>query len=165
MLNATIIILLAMALPILLKRLTENNYAKIKADCEYLALESDKLTTANAGMREVNSRLKNDLEATIALYDITKEICKSLDEDKVCGNFCELIKSYVRVEECKFVKEGELPARDNKHTIFPLNIYKDTTAYLVTSGLSREDEERFHILAGQFLLGIKRFRRWLLPTV
>ena len=156
MLNLALLILLTVFLCIRLKKLLDNSFGRTKADYERISLEYDRFTRENKILEEENSVLDRNLESTIALYDITKEICKSLDEEQVCANFCDLINRYIKVSECKFIKdESELPQYSN-YTVLPLDIGPDKRGYLVAGEIREQDKERFHILAGQFLLGIKR---------
>ncbi len=157
MLTLIILILLTILLCVWLKKLLARGFDKTKVDYEHIGSEFDKLAAENKRIKEESSVLEKNLHATIALYDITNQICKSLDEDKVSANFCGLINSYVEVGECKFIKgEADLSRYNNNYTVLPLNIDKDIKGYLVADKLKKQDEERFQILAGQFLLGIKR---------
>lgn len=100
--------------------------------------------------------LQKDLDERVALYDITKDICRSLNEESVFDNFNSRIDKYIDLKSCKFSKE-ELDAAGNKdHTVYPIKVAKKIIGYLIGEGVKKEDEEKFHILAHQFMLGIKR---------
>jgi len=124
----------------------------------YGLLESkyDKLLLENKRLKEINSDLQNTVEATIALYDITKQLCKSLDGDLVFSYFKEEINKYIRVKDCKFLKKEAdlLPYKD--YANFPLRLGDRLIGYLAVDGLESQDKEKFDILSQQFLLGIKR---------
>ena len=155
----TILITLILAtifLCIQLKKILDTGFNRRKVDYERIRLEYDTSVTENKILREDNSALGESLEATIALYDITKEICKSLDEDQVFANFYDLINRDIKVDECKFIKDESELSQYNNYTVLPLEIGPHKRGYLVADGIKEQDKERFHILAGQFLLGIKR---------
>lgn len=134
----------------LLKSLAETHvYNHLKSEYENLVAE-------NIRVKEVNRDLQNKLDGTIALYDITGQICKSLDADKVFAYFKEEIRKYIEVSDCKFLK-GEQDLSSYKDCVtFPLRISAEPIGYLVAEGLNDTDKDKFYILSQQFLLGIKR---------
>lgn len=115
------------------------------------------LFAENKKLKTVNRNLENTLDSIIALYDITGQICKSLDADKVFSNFRDEINKYIRVSDLRFLKGEKVDLSLYKDcAIIPLNIQEEPIGYLVADGLGLEDKERFYILSQQFLLGIKR---------
>lgn len=127
----------------------KNNYNRLKQEYDGLLQENKKL-------KIVNSDLKNTLDSTIALYDIAKQISKSLDIDTVFSYFREAINKYIEVSDCQFLK-GEVDLSAYKdYAALPLKINKNSIGYLLANGLKEEDKDKFHILSQQFLLGIKR---------
>ncbi len=129
--------------------LSTPNFSAKKTEYEKLLVENKKLKTGN-------HNLQNALDSIIALYDITEEICKSLDVDKVFIYFKEELNKYISVKDCKLLKgESGLPEYKG-YTLFPLKIQDEFIGNLAVEGLKEEDKERFYILSQQFLLGIKR---------
>jgi diguanylate cyclase (GGDEF)-like protein len=110
----------------------------------------------NAKLKKVNADLNKIAQDTVAFYEITQEICKSLDENKIFNIFKERINRYLEISDCRFlnVKADLAPYQDD--TIIPLRIDKNDIGYLIARGVREEDKEKFHILSQQFLLGIKR---------
>lgn len=129
--------------------LAKNDYEDALRQFNNLSLEQEKLKNEDVALNET-------AQNTIALYDITKEICKTLDETKVFSSFRELISRYVQVEDCKFIKHEAELLEYSKYTVLPLRLHQHAIGYLVADGLKEPDKEKFHILAQQFLLGIKR---------
>ncbi|MCX5712325.1 MAG: GGDEF domain-containing protein, partial [Candidatus Omnitrophica bacterium] len=117
--------------------------------CEELKSENDKLS-------KINNSLEVMVEQTIALFDITKAICRTLDENEVIVTFCKEINKYIDVRDCRYLKSGDELAEEHDYIKFPLKIDTEELGYLAVSGLDPNDMDRFHILAQQFLLGIKR---------
>lgn len=156
MLYLTALILLTIFLYVRAKKIfnkrlrgTINNYQREK--CEY-----EKLTQKNIKLQKDNSDLEKSAEETIALFDITKDICKTLEEDKVFGIFRERINRYIDIDDCRFLKEGADLAQYKDYTVLPLTMHKAGIGYLLASGIEEKDKEKFHILTQQFLIGIKR---------
>jgi diguanylate cyclase (GGDEF)-like protein len=123
---------------------------------EQLKSEYERLSRINARLKEENFILHNTLEQTIALYDISKQICKTLEEDAVFNHFKEEIDKYMDIANCKFVK-GDIDASQYQdQAILNLQIDKNLVGHLIADGVKPNELEKFHILAQQFLLGIKR---------
>jgi diguanylate cyclase (GGDEF)-like protein len=127
----------------------KNNQDRIKNNYEELFLE-------NAKIKNDNSVLQKSLDETIAIYNITKDICSSLDENKVFSNFRNQVGNYIQISDCKLLKQGADLSLYQNHMLLPLNIDKASLGYLVVSQIKEEEKDKFHILFQQFLLGIKR---------
>ncbi len=126
-----------------------DNYGRLK-------YEYGRLSKENTGLKADNSALEQSAEKIIALYDITKEVCKALEEDKIFSIFKDSINSYIEAVDCRFLKPDEDLAAYKGYTVLPLMIHKQTLGYLAAGGIKEEDLDKFHILTQQFLLGIKR---------
>lgn len=155
MLNLIVLVLFSVLLIISLKKRLDRSIINTP-DFNRIKDKYDNLLTENKKLKTVNHNLQNTLDSTIALYDITEQICKSLDADKVFSNFREEINKYIRVNDCKFLKGQADLSLYKDWTIIPLNIQEELIGYLVADGVGIEDKERFYILSQQFLLGIKR---------
>lgn len=110
----------------------------------------------NNTLLEKNNDLRNSLEEIIALYDITKVICKYLGENKVFNLFKDELNKYIRVQECIFVENDDNMPEYDDVIVIPLEIDKSPIGCLIAKGVPEEDKEKFNILAQQFVLGIKR---------
>lgn len=152
----TVLILLTIFLYIWLRKILYKSFIKMKNNCELAKYEYDKLLCENARLKTDNLDLEKTANEIIALYDITRHICKSLDEDKVFSSFKDQINKYVELGDCRFIKNEADLASYNNYTVLPLAIDKNVLGYLVISEIKEQDKDKFHILAQQFLLGIKR---------
>jgi diguanylate cyclase (GGDEF)-like protein len=156
MLNLIVLALFSVLLFISLKKRLDRSIINTP-DFNRIKDKYDNLLAKNKKLKTVNRNLQNTLDSTIALYDITKQICKSLDADKVFSNFKDEINKYIRVSDLRFLKGGKADLSLYKDCIIiPLNIQEELIGYLVADGVGIEDKERFYILSQQFLLGIKR---------
>ncbi len=139
-----------------IKSLLNTGYKKQKKELRGIQDEYGRVSGMHDLIKKEKSVLQTNLDETVALYDITREICKSLDETGVFGSFDELIHKYVAVQDCRFIK-GDLPeAEKNTADVLPLEMGRKTIGYLVCTGINDAEREKFNILAHQFLLGLKR---------
>jgi len=126
-----------------------SGYDKLKEEYQNLLLENEKI-------KKSNFELQKDAEGTIALYDVAKDISKSLDEEKVFSLFKDRLTRYIQVKDCLFLKQKEDLSKIKDATGLPLILNKNVIGYLAVSGLREEEKDKFHILGQQFLLGLER---------
>jgi diguanylate cyclase (GGDEF)-like protein len=121
------------------------------------ALKEEVFLTADNSKLQAESRfLKQRLEQTLELFEITREISKFLEEDKVFAVFNEKIRKYLQIDDCRFLKPQEEGADSPDWIKFPLKIGKNLLGTLAVKGIKDVDIDKFRILAQQFLLGLKR---------
>lgn len=139
-----------------LKKLLDQSLLEPKKEYARSELDSVRLAEESNQLREDNISLGNSLQQTIALYDITKEMCKTLDTDRVLRVFKEKVNRYTRVDDCKFLKPDTDLSSYSDYISLPLAIHRSPIGFLVVRGLKEEDRDKFNILAQQFLLAMKR---------
>lgn len=150
------LILLTVVLFVASRKKIRSTFLRVSNDYALVKKEYEELINSDVLIREKNEFLKNSMEKTIALYDITKDICKTLDEEKVFESFISHIKKYVSLKDCRFLPAVEDLSSYSEYGILPLKIDKELFGYLVYSGIEDAQKEIFNILAQQFILGIKR---------
>jgi diguanylate cyclase (GGDEF)-like protein len=116
----------------------------------------EKLLEENKQLQELRASLDADLQNIIALYDTTKQICKTLDEVTVFNGFYSQLQKYLHFKECKFIKDKTPPKIEKDDFALPLKISRRTVGFLHCSGVAESGKVRFNILAQQFFLGMKR---------
>lgn len=151
-----LLILLSIFLSVRLNKLLQRKFIDMRKVYERLNSEHENLLQENYRLKKGNSDLERSVEETTALYDITEDIFKSLDEEKIFALFKERINRYIKVETCEFLKENSDLSLYKNHAVLPLMIKKKTIGYLVAVGVEDKDLDKFQILAQQFLIGIKR---------
>lgn len=156
MLHLSALSLLTVFLYILVKKILKKGLTERKNNYTSLKNEYEKLVQENTGLKKDNSYLEGLAEETIVLYDITKDICKTLDEKEIFDIFKEHIKRYVAISDCRFLKLDADLAGYASYTVLPLKIHKSQIGYLVARGIKEKDRDKFHILAQQFLVGARR---------
>lgn len=151
------VLLLSTALSVFfIEKLLREGLIKKKNRLKDLEFEYDQLIKEEARLIEENKVLDAEVNEKIALYNLTKDICKSLDEDRIFIIFKEWISNYLNASDCQLLaKDADLSLYAD-FTILPLIIQKDSVGYLVARGITGKDTERFQILAQQFLIGFKR---------
>ena len=123
--------------------------ARAKADYESALLENEKLKSENLSLEKM-------AEETIKLYDLTQDICKTLEEEKIFSIFLDYLKREIETTDCKFIRTKADLHEYQDYTILPLKIDRNNLGYLVAKDIRAADTEKFYILAQQFLLGAKR---------
>ncbi|MDD4981976.1 MAG: GGDEF domain-containing protein [Candidatus Omnitrophica bacterium] len=122
------------------------------------ALDSElkRLSLEFKELKAENSLLSGNVSETIALYNITKDISRQLDQNKIFSIFKERIHNYIKFNDCRLLENKEDLKKYKDYASIPLVIDKDTSAYLVASGIEEKDNERLQILAGQLLIMLRR---------
>jgi diguanylate cyclase (GGDEF)-like protein len=104
-----------------------------------------------------NDRLNKRFDDTLALYEVTKDICQSLDEEKVFEIFNKNLKKYISIGDCRYVKDSADLIKYKNYMILPLNLEENQVAgYLAVDRILETDKEKFGILTQQFLIGLRR---------
>ena len=104
-----------------------------------------------------NGRLNKVFIDTLALYELTKDICKSLDEEKIFTIFRDNIREHININDCQYIKDSAGLIKYKDYTVVPLNTGENQpSGYLAVKGISDADKEKFVILAQQLLIGIRR---------
>jgi len=130
----------------------------LRKQSEYARLESEysKLSEGELSLKKDNQGLKDSLQETVALYDIMQDICKSFDEKQIFTVFKERAAKFIEISDCVFLTPKTDISRYADYKIMPLLIDKDVGGYLAAKGVGDSDADKFHILAQQLFLGMKR---------
>ncbi len=104
-----------------------------------------------------NNLLNKRFDDTLALYELTKDICESLDEEKVFTVFNKNLKKHIGIGDCRYIKDSADLIKYKNYMILPLNLEANQTAgYLAVDRILETDKEKFGILTQQFLIGLRR---------
>ena len=138
------------------RRLTRKSLLKKESIITGRMHDLDKLRFETAQLKVGNEQLEEEVNRRVALYDITKNICTTLEGNDMWERFREHIGRFISVDDCRFVERAEAQLHAPDCTIQPLVLHKRNAGYLVARGLREKDKDNFHVLAGQFLLGLRR---------
>jgi len=150
------LIFLSVLAALVLRRVMAGSLLKKEARLKGLESEYAVLAEEKARLNKENLGIEGTVNETIALYNITKDICKTLDEKKIFTIFRERVNDYLKIGDCQLLDRDADLSRHEGSLVFPLVIQQDTIGYLIASQIREEDKERFQILAQQFLIGLKR---------
>jgi diguanylate cyclase (GGDEF)-like protein len=152
----TALILLTIIAFFLVKSVLSKVNIKREAALGDLESECDRIYSQIKKLKEENFTLEKNVSETIALYDISRDISRELNQDKVFSIFKERVNSYMKVTDCRILDKNEDMDIYKDFIHFPLVINKDTQGYLVARGIEERDKNRFQILAQQLLIMLKR---------
>ncbi len=153
------ILLLSLAVyAFVLRRMLDLILRRRQEEVPSLRRELDRLDAEGAVSRSALNEEKGRLSRIAALYELTGEVCKSLDEEKLAAVFREQAVKYFGAEvQCGFFRQEKVPeARREGEYFFPLTIDGNMFGYLSVYGLRPEEREQFQIFGHQFILGLKR---------
>lgn len=156
MLYVAILFLSTAASIFIINKLLREKLIKKNSRLKELELEYSQLAKEESRLIEENKALDIEVNEKIALYNLTKDICKSLDEDRIFTIFKEWVSNYLNASDCRLLdKDADLSVYSD-FTVVPLVIQKDSLGFLVARGITGKDTEKFEILSRQFLIGFKR---------
>jgi diguanylate cyclase (GGDEF)-like protein len=128
---------------------TKTKYAQLNSDYNSLLKEEQ-------GLRLENDSLSERCESVVELYEITKYVTRSLEEGAVFEIFKEKLSQYLKIEDLQLVK-GNIDYNLYRDSIvIPFDIGIKQEYFLAAKGVLPADQEKYHILAQQFLLGLRR---------
>jgi len=122
-----------------------------------LLSEFNSLTQAKDRLDLENRQLNEKFADTLAIYELAKDICNSLEEEKVFAIFNKSLKNYISVGDCRYIKEAADLIKYKDYNILPLNIEENQIiGYLAVDRIPEADKEKFGILTQQLLIGLRR---------
>ena len=128
-----------------------------EAESAALLTELNNLKESKQVLVSENTRLNDIFVETLALYELTKDICKSLDEEKIFAIFRDNLRKHISMRDCQYIKDSAGLARYKDYLILPLNTEENqANGYLAVDGILDADKEKFGILAQQLLIGLRR---------
>ncbi len=123
---------------------------------------------------ENNQQLKAEYESLVSLrkqaeaeagsiftlYDLTKEITKTFNEEEAFQIFQAKLRENIDFEKCVLLERSSTEIKDYKadsgYTIFYLKHKRRFLGYLVVKGVQEKDMEKLSILGHQFALVLRR---------
>jgi diguanylate cyclase (GGDEF)-like protein len=130
----------------------------LSADIQRHAILEKEFAALSRGKEELVAGVASEeksLADTAALYETSKEMRKTLDEDKMFSIFSDALNKYIGPQDCRFIKGQRDLAADNGYDALPLTIGQTNGGYLLSKGIQGRDRDKYLILAGQFLSAMK----------
>jgi diguanylate cyclase (GGDEF)-like protein len=156
MLNIVLFLIITIALGLFCREVFYGRLKRRKANCACLLNELNRLKDLKQSLNLENNLLNKRFNDTLVLYELTKDICKSLDEEKIFTIFNRNLKKHIGIGDCRYIKDSADLIKYKNHMILPLNLEGNQTAYLAVEGILETDKEKFGILTQQFLIGLRR---------
>lgn len=108
-------------------------------------------------IREENITVEQEVTKTINLYEVTKDICEHLDEDKIFTTFKEGLSRFIKFDKCSFL--NKIDFENNilvDFEIITLATDTESYGYLAIKGLDATQGPTLDILVTQFISSLKR---------
>ncbi|HSA30672.1 MAG TPA: GGDEF domain-containing protein [Candidatus Omnitrophota bacterium] len=133
-------------------------------DCELEILKAkerfQKYILQEDSILQERQELEDKVSRVYTLYDITKEITKTYDNDEAFQIFQQRLRDHAQYEYCLLLSplSSEVSAlkKDPEHLVFPAKGKKELLGYLAIKGGREEDKDIIEILTNQFALGLRR---------
>ncbi len=157
MFNIILYLIITLAISLLLR---EFFVSQIREQQRHVLDLTDELKRSNLSNEQLNlenSLLTKKLEDTLALYELTKDICRSLDEEKVFAIFKQNLDKHLGPGDYRYIKNSSDLIKYTNYTVLPLKLEGDQIAgYLAVDRILETDKEKFGILVQQFMIGLRR---------
>ncbi|MDD5409160.1 MAG: GGDEF domain-containing protein [Candidatus Omnitrophica bacterium] len=157
MLYIILLLILTISWSVFLYELLSGRLKHGNTGCADLSNELNGLEAKKQALDLENTRLNEVFAETLALYELTMDICKTLDEEKVFAIFCDNLKKHINIKDCQYIKDSAGLIKYKDYMILPLNTEENQIAgYLAVDGILDTDKEKFDILSQQLLIGFRR---------
>ncbi|MCK5081419.1 MAG: GGDEF domain-containing protein [Candidatus Omnitrophica bacterium] len=121
---------------------------------------SRKLGKQKGSLDAKKTNLQEEALEIFTLYEITKEITKSLNEQEAFEMFKRTLHGHVDFKGCRFLEplsdEVKALRKEEKYFVFTLQSKKKKIGYLAIEGVLEKDKEKVKILGHQFALALRR---------
>lgn len=122
--------------------------------------DSRKLEAQKGRLDTQKANLQAEALEIFTLYEITKEITKSLNEEEAFEIFKRKLREHVNFKECRFLDplshEAKGLRKEEEFFVFTLQSKKKKIGHLAIKGVSEKDKEKVMILGHQFALALRR---------
>ncbi len=138
--------------------------AKVELEAYESVLQAEeisrKLGKQKGDLDAERETLQNETLEIFTLYEITKEITKSLNAEEAFEIFKQKLREHVAFDECRFLEplsnEVKDLRKDEDHFVFTLQSKRKKIGFLAVLGISEQDREKIMILGNQFALALRR---------
>lgn len=157
MFNIILFLIITTCFALFFKGIFSERLKRQESDYDCLQNKLNHLNDFKKSLNLENDLLNKRFDETLVLYELTKDICQSLDEKKVFTIFSEHLKQRIGVDDCRYIKDSADLIKYKNYMILPLNLEENQIAgYLAVDKILEKDKEKFDILAQQFLIGLRR---------
>jgi diguanylate cyclase (GGDEF)-like protein len=133
----------------------DGDVLRVKESYSGIIRQKDQLALEKKSLEEEARRI-------FTLYELTREITRSFDENEAFHSFKTCLARQVSLEDCQLVEGFPADMADfpsfKDYQFFPLKSKRVILGELAYKGLLPRDEETFSILAHQFALALRRIK-------
>ena len=108
-------------------------------------------------IQDHNQALANSIETESAIYEVSKELSKSTDEESILNAFKEKISGIFNTPEC-FFSDDQLIKNNIDYSLFKFSAKEQKTRYLAIKDSGKIDRAKMAVLLIQLELSLKRAR-------
>jgi diguanylate cyclase (GGDEF)-like protein len=148
----------SVAIIYLFRSLIDERKNIISAQIKDKQLAYDQIFTEDCNLQQKIYALETQASDIFALYEITKDISKTLKEQEAFEIFKDKIKTYIEFQDLKFTDIQPNQQESKDYSILPLKSRQKEIGFLAIKGLSEPQQEMFSVLTQQFSLGLNRIR-------
>ncbi|MHB8155601.1 MAG: GGDEF domain-containing protein [Candidatus Omnitrophota bacterium] len=157
MLNLILFLIIIIAFSLSCREIFSARFKRQEANYTRLVNELKVLNEYKKSLNLENNLLNKRFDDTLALYELTKDICQSLDEEKVFTIFNKNLKKHINIDDCQYIKDSADLIKYKDYLILPLILEGNQSAgFLAVDRILEKDKEKFGILTQQFLIGLRR---------
>lgn len=157
MLHIILYIIITVAWFVLLRGLLAKRLVLKTSELDGLFVENAKLLREKRELETQIGGLNREFTRTVELYELTKDICKSLDEEKIFKIFRQSLQKHINLSDCLYIKDSAELIKYKDYTVLPLDSSENQPiGYLACSNVREEDKDTLSILAQQLLIGLRR---------
>jgi len=136
----------------IIRRHYDKKFEKIQA-CHLQVVE---LEEKHRFLQEKKKNKEEDVQDTIDLYGITKDISKFLDINKIFSNFKTGLNKIISFDECVYLEKIGPHDNFDDFLVIPLSVDKTMFGYLAIKGLKKEEKMKLDIPVAQLISALKR---------
>jgi len=157
MFSIILLLIITISFSLLIREIFSNRLKRQETKSARLLSELNRMHEFKKSLDSENNLLNKKFEDILALYELTKDICQSLDEEKVFAIFNKNLKKHINIGDCRYIKDSAELIKYKDYMILPLNLEgNQVTGYLAVDRIQDTDKEKFGILTQQLLIGLRR---------
>jgi diguanylate cyclase (GGDEF)-like protein len=157
MFNLILLVIITIVLGLAFQEIFLQRLKRREDNHGFLLNEFNRLKGLKQSLSLENHLLNKRFDDTLALYELTKDICNSLDEEKVFATFNKNLQKHISIGDCRYIKDSADLIKYKNYTILPLNLEESQiSGYLAVDRILETDKEKFCILTQQLLIGLRR---------
>src|SRR5262245_44746840 len=138
------------------RKLVGHFYHQKEIKLENLKVAVEKKQEKKEQVTKERAKMQTEATSILTLYEITKDITKTLNETAAFETFKKKLAEHVAFSDCEFLRQDDediqKQQKDQDYFLFPIKSKNKRVGYLSVKGVSDPEKETVGILATQFSL-------------